>query len=1608
VLCRLALLGILAADVSAHAQFAITEFLASNATGLRDEDGSASDWIELHNVSRNAASLEGWFLTDARTTLTRWRLPATNISADARLVVFASGKNRVLSGAPLHTNFRLEARGGFLALVKPDGITIASSFLYPSQFPDIAYGTGLGPVRDAELLFGAGATTKYLIPTAAVADAWRGGTAFDDSAWACGALPAGYDFGTGAVMAAYSAPGHTAGNQAFGGSLGMDFNVVQPVQVTALGCFDDLANGIAPGATVIVELWQRDDKQTPDNPNDDTGMVRLASRTFTSSSAGALMNGNRFQPLAAPVVLTNGAYTIVAYGYNGNERNGNNGGDFPALTLNSGGGALQFTHSRWGNAGTFPSEVDAKIAQYGAGTFQFQALPTGSFTTSLAAMRNTSASVLVRASFVVASNAAFATLVLTVTYDDGYVAWLNGTEVARRNAPATLAFNSTATNSASATDALDLTAFLGALHHGTNWLALHGLNMNASDGDFRLDASLVAERVATNAEYFLTPTPGGTNAPGLLFPRVVINEIHCDPPNSKSVPAEFVELYNPLPGAVDMSGWSFTKGVQFTFPVGTSIPSRGYLVVAENPAAVQQQFGVAALGAWTGSLANDGETLELVDSRGAMVDSLSYEVGFPWPVVGDEPGASMQLVNEGLDHNLGGSWRSALPTPGARNSVTASRAGPQVRQVNHFPRQPASGQVLTVTAKVTDPDEVQDVTLEYQIVEPGNYIRLTDAAFTNNWVSVPMRDDGLAGDALAGDSVYTALIAGNVQVHRRLIRYRINARGTAGNSVRVPYADDASMNFACFVYDGVPGWTGAVHPGVTPAVTFGTTTMRKVRALHLISRNAEVLDCQYNGAYNDTVFRFEGAIVLDGVVYDHIRYRIAGRNSTYVAGKNKWKFRFNRGHWLAFADEYGQFLQKRRETIKLSALAEPWAPWNRGLAGLDEALAFRVYNLAGVPAPRSAYLQLRVVDDAVEANSASQYEGDLWGLYLGFEEYDEQFKEEHALADGNLFLLQGGNNRLGAQGAGQPDDLSDLVGFTAAYNTSPTQPLAWWRTNVNLAGYYSWRAVTEAINNTDIREQENVAYFRNPTNGLWSVYPWDSDLLYEQFDRWGPQGVQSQAAYEQIRRCLEVPALKVEFQNRARELQDLLLNSDQAGKLVDELAGFFTDGGPTQPGFAEVDRRMWDWNPHTTAVSTDQPKGQFYRTPFPAPNFGFGPVGYSRALASADLAGQVAWVKNFIASDPHGGARLATLARDSTIPDTPALSYIGPAGFPGDLLKFQTSAFSSPANRTFSAVHWRLAEVAYPGVTNYSLGTPWRYEIEDLWTSGQLATLSDQVAIPVLVTRQGHTYRARVRMKDSSGRWSHWSASVEFMAGATTVTRLAEDLIVSELMYDPPDFGGVESSAFEFLELKNVGTSTLDLSGLNFTAGIDFTFPGGTLLPPGAFFLLARDTAGMALKYPGVVVNGIYTGRLDNAGETLTLTDANGVTVFSFAYGNAAPWPDTPHGQGYSLVPVSQTVAIDMSNPMNWRASFSPGGTPGTMELVNPVSAILELNLHHAVVVHGQPGLHYRVDYQDAGESPDVWHVLTEIPSLATASYVVYDPSIAGPRDRVYRVMVMP
>jgi hypothetical protein len=169
---------------SASGQALITEFQASNKSTILDEDGDASDWIELYNPGPTPLDLLGWSLTDDAQDLTRWQFPARALGAGERLVVFASAKDRAPPAGELHTSFKLESSGEYLALVKPDGATIAQEYspAYPPQRDNVSFGFGDEALEPP--LVAVGAKARVLVPSSgALGTSWTGGSEpFDDSA----------------------------------------------------------------------------------------------------------------------------------------------------------------------------------------------------------------------------------------------------------------------------------------------------------------------------------------------------------------------------------------------------------------------------------------------------------------------------------------------------------------------------------------------------------------------------------------------------------------------------------------------------------------------------------------------------------------------------------------------------------------------------------------------------------------------------------------------------------------------------------------------------------------------------------------------------------------------------------------------------------------------------------------------------------------------------------------------------------------------------------------------------------------------------------------------------------------------------------------------------------------------------------------------------------------------------------------------------------------------------------------------------------------------------------------------------------------------------------
>jgi hypothetical protein len=179
---------------------------------------------------------------------------------------------------------------------------------------------------------------------------------------------------------------------------------------------------------------------------------------------------------------------------------------------------------------------------------------------------------------------------------------------------------------------------------------------------------------------------------------------------------------------------------------------------------------------------------------------------------------------------------------------------------------------------------------------------------------------------------------------------------------------------------------------------------------------------------------------------------------------------------------------------------------------------------------------------------------------------------------------------------------------------------------------------------------------------------------------------------------------------------------------------------------------------------------------------------------------------------------------------------------------------------------------------------------------------------------------------------SDFLISVEFEATITEVNeafpypealKLLDGLRITELMYHAPD-----GSAYDYIELYNIGNTTLDLNGVRITEGIDFTFPLMTL-ESGRYVVVVSNIAAFQSRYGSSArVAGQYSGNLSNAGEdiVLKLPAPLEAAILQFRYSDA--WYPTTDGNGDSL-----TIREPTAHPATWdwleswqAASPTPGG----------------------------------------------------------------------------------
>jgi hypothetical protein len=511
------------------AQIVISEFMADNKSTIADENGQFADWIEIYNTTASTVNLNGWSLTDDSTHQDRWFFPSTNLTSKGFMVIFADGTNRVVVGQPLHADFNLRASGEYLALLKPDG-TVASEFdPFPDQFPDISYGVAQNVATNSLVV--SGAATKVLVPTSSTLGSTWTQTGFNDAGWTSGTTGVGYE----TAVAGFAVRNYVA-NIGVCDMATAQGVITTPAQQSAVyaenaavinyfntGGPANYANDRTfPGFTIgpdqdnfVIEATATITIPAPGNwtfgVNSDDGF-NLTIGSFSMSFPNPRGPGDTLQTFNFPAA---GDYQLRLVFY---ECGG--GSEVELYAAQGSLTAWNPTNFRLvGDTASGGLAVRAPVVSGGGGSTSYRPFIKTDVQSQMSGVNPTT---YIRVPFTTSNPASLQSLTLRMMYDDGFAAYLNGQEVARRNAPATPQWNSAATLAhpnfqALVFEDINISDHLNALLTGGNVLAIQGLNQSAGDTDFLIVPELVEYQLAnTTTNYFATATPGAPNGSGFI------------------------------------------------------------------------------------------------------------------------------------------------------------------------------------------------------------------------------------------------------------------------------------------------------------------------------------------------------------------------------------------------------------------------------------------------------------------------------------------------------------------------------------------------------------------------------------------------------------------------------------------------------------------------------------------------------------------------------------------------------------------------------------------------------------------------------------------------------------------------------------------------------------------------------------------------------------------------------------------------------------------------------------------------------------------------------------------------------------------------------------
>ncbi len=675
--------------------------------------------------------------------------------------------------------------------------------------------------------------------------------------------------------------------------------------------------------------------------------------------------------------------------------------------------------------------------------------------------------------------------------------------------------------------------------------------------------------------YFLTPTPGMSNGDDALVDlnrRVLINEIMYHPPGTSDLD-EYMEIYNAGDEIVNLQGWRFNDGVDYTFAERNLNPGE-YLVVAADVARFQLAHpGVTnVVGGWSGHLSNHGERIRLVDQLGRLVDSVSYadqgdwsirargpedigHQGWIWLDDHDGGGKSLELVNAALSNDHGQNWAASIMpagTPGTVNSAADADIAPLILDTEHGPVIPRSTDSVVVTARIVD---------ELDTGMLASLFWRVDGASAFN--SIAVLDNGNGADRRAGDDIFSAAIP--PQPNDTIVEFYVQAIDSGSQSRTWPAATADSGQVTNLLYQ--------VDDTFDPATPWLPTNDPIVRLIMTEVERAELADIGDGGTPPNEQFsdaQMNGTFIYrDGTDVD-VRYNVGIRNrgnGTRRLPPNNYRVNIP--------------TDRTWEGVSAVNINSKYTPL--------QVLGGVIYARAGIAAPNISAIQVRVNGTNL-AESGSR----MFGKYAFLEAVDSEFAENHFAPDpdGNLYEARRPSTTMPSdlsylgrdpnlyrpryfkESNQSADDWSDLIHLTDALNNTPDATyLQEVSKVVNIRQWLRFLALEGLLLNTEngISNGEGDDYdlYRGVNDPRFVLIPHDLDTILGKGDSVDPinRSILLPAQMAGLNRFLNHPEVRKMYY---AEFQDLIANVFNLATLS-PLLHQYLDGWATSTYISEIE-----------------------------------------------------------------------------------------------------------------------------------------------------------------------------------------------------------------------------------------------------------------------------------------------------------------------------------------------------------------------------------------------------------------------------------------------------